>query len=204
VKLGRATLYCADCREILAALPQVDALVTDPPYGAGFASGAPTKWRRRAGYLPEDWDSMPVADIEAVRNLGRIQAIWGGNYYPLPPSRGWLSWFKPDAPPTMAHFELCWTNLDQNARQFVYSISATNVERFGIHPTQKPLRLMEWTLHMVSAVGVVCDPFMGIGTTGVAAINLGHEFIGVEIDPRYFDVACERIAAAQAQGRLFA
>lgn len=200
--VGNATLYCGDCYELLEEIGTVDVVATDPPYGIGFA-GQPTKWQRRAGHEPQSWDDRPAHRVPEIAALGRLQAIWGGNYYELPPSRGWLSWFKPDAPPSMASFELCWTNCDRNARQIVYSIGKTNAERAG-HPTQKPLAVMEWTLAQIGAAGVVLDPFMGSGTTGVACANLGHKFIGIEIDPRYFEIACARIEAAYAQGKLFA
>lgn len=204
--IGNATLYCGDCREILPMLPNVDAVVTDPPYGIGFATyaGRAEKVRRDGSQKPtQNWDAKPFGDINPILEMAPIQAIWGGNYYSLPPSRGWLSWFKPDAPPSMASFELAWTNVDQNARQIVWSISATNAERVG-HPTQKPLVVMEWTIHQLGASGVILDPFMGSGTTGVACANLGHKFIGIEIESKYFDIACTRIEAAYSQGRLFA
>jgi site-specific DNA-methyltransferase (adenine-specific) len=140
--------------------------------------------------------------LREVLAHGRTQVVWGGNYYALPPSRGWLSWFKPDAPPSMASVEFCWTNLDQNARQISHSISATNAERVG-HPTQKPLAVMLWTLRQVGIPATILDPFMGSGTTGVACAQLGREFIGIEIEPKYFDIAVERITNAQRQQPLF-
>ena len=135
------TLYLADCTTLLPL--QCDAVVTDPPFGIGFAR-QPTKWQRRAGQQPEGWDDKP-ADVQHFFDLANVVVIWGGNYYGLPPSRGWLSWFKPDAPPSMASFELAWTNQDMNARQISHSISATNSERVG-HPTQKPVRVMAWCI----------------------------------------------------------
>ena len=201
VVIGNATLYLGDCREILPLLPKVDAIVTDPPYGIGFAA-APTKWQRRAGHTAKDWDDATIPDV--VLGLPELApcVIWGGNYYALPQTRGWLSWFKPDAPPSMGHFELAWLSADRTARQISVSISETNPERIG-HPTQKPLRLMEWSLTFVPD-GTVLDPFMGSGTTGVACMNLGRKFIGIEIEPKYFDIACRRIEDAQRQGRMFA
>jgi site-specific DNA-methyltransferase (adenine-specific) len=201
-QIGNATLYLGDCHEILPALSKVDAVVTDPPYGLAKRLDGGT-WGKRFEGESKDWDARPFDAIDLLLELGTVQVIWGGNYYVLPPSRGWLSWFKPDAPPTMAHFELAWTNQDQNAKQITHSIAATNAERVG-HPTQKPLRVMEWTLQQAGATGVVLDPFMGSGTTGVACMNLGRKFIGIEIERKYFDIACERIAAAHAQGRLIA
>jgi site-specific DNA-methyltransferase (adenine-specific) len=200
--IGNARLYLGDCREILPTLPKVDAVITDPPYGIGFAA-QPTKWQRRAGQKPEAWDDATIPDV--VMSLPELAPciIWGGNYYDLPQSRGWLSWFKPDAPPSMAHFELAWTSVDRNARQLSVSIGETNPERVG-HPTQKPLRLMEWCLSFIPDAPLVLDPFMGSGTTGVACMNLGRSFIGIEREPKYFDIACRRIDDAQRQGRLIA
>lgn len=132
---GAIALYCGDSREIVPGLRGVDCIVTDPPYGISFAA-QPTKWQRLAGHTPEAWDDVP-ADVSELISLAPTVAVWGGNYFTLPPSRGWLSWFKPDAPPSMSSLELCWTNLDQNARQISQSISATNRERVG-HPTQSP------------------------------------------------------------------
>jgi len=174
--------------------------VTDPPYGIVFAA-QPTKWQRRAGHQAEAWDDSPVAIVESLPDLAP-SIIWGGNYYPLRPSRGWLSWFKPDAPPSMANFELAWTSFDRNARQLSVSIGETNPERVG-HPTQKPLRLMRWSLTFVPDAMLICDPFMGSGTTGVAAMLEGRQFIGIEREPKYFALACKRIEDAQRQGSLF-
>jgi site-specific DNA-methyltransferase (adenine-specific) len=187
-------LYLGDCREILPTLGKVDAVVTDPPYGISFAA-QPTKWQRRAGQKPETWDDLTIDGLQGLLALGEKQVVWGGNYYPLVPSRGWLSWFKPDAPPSMGSVEFAWTNLDQNPRQISCSISATNPERVG-HPTQKPLDVMKFTLQQIGPAATILDPFMGSGTTGVAAVKLGRKFIGIEIEPKYFDIARKRIQAA--------
>ena len=201
VKIGRATLYLGDCRDILPTLGKVDAVVTDPPYGIGFAA-QPTKWQRMAGKTPENWDDVTVDDVVCrLPSLGPA-IIWGGNYYSLPPSRGWLSWHKPDAPPSMGHFELAWTNLDRTTRQLSVTIGEMNPHRVG-HPTQKPLKLMRWCLEFIPDAKLILDPFMGGGTTGVAAVQIGRDFIGIEREPKYFDIACKRIEDAQRQGDLF-
>lgn len=199
--IGNAVLYQADCREVLPMLGKVDAVVTDPPYGIGFAA-QPTKWQRRAGKKPEAWDDSPVPLVCGLPDLAPT-IIWGGNYYALPQTRCWLSWFKPDAPPSMAHFELAWTSFDANSRQLSVSIGETNPERVG-HPTQKPLRLMKWCLTFVEGAATILDPFMGSGTTGVAAVQMDRKFIGIEREAKYFDIACKRIEDAQRQGNLFA
>jgi site-specific DNA-methyltransferase (adenine-specific)/modification methylase len=198
VTIGSATLYLGDCREVCWPLPEVDVLVTDPPYGIGDRMQGGT-WGAAEKYADfRKWDVAPqtpwllslASEIEAI--------VWGGNYFGLPGSRCWLSWDKQNAVPTMADFELAWTNLDRPAKRF----SAPVGSHAHGHPTEKPLRLMEWCVSLTKGRRVL-DPYMGSGTTGVACANLGRPFVGVEIDPRYFDVACKRIEAAQNQIRLF-
>lgn len=206
VIIGNATLYLGDCREILPTLPKVDAVITDPPYGIGFAA-QPTDYQRKHGHKASDWDSQtPEAAIfPAVLSLCRVAAIWGGNYFPLPNSRGWLAWVKPDSAPSMADLELAWTSVDQNSRAFRKSVKSAALEKDmvrGFHPTQKPVALMEWTMQQVGVRGPTLDPFMGSGTTVVAANGLGFDFVGIEREPKYFDIACRRIEDAQRQGRI--
>lgn len=192
---GQVAIYHGDCRDVLPLLSW-DSTVTDPPYGIGFAA-QPTKWQRRAGQQAEAWDDKTVDEVVIrLASDTRPTIIWGGNYYALPPVRGWLCWTKPDAPPSMGGFELAWTNLDRVTRFISCSISQTNAERLG-HPTQKPERVMSWCLGMV--YGVVCDPFMGSGTTLRAAKNLGLRAIGIELEERY----CEMAARRMSQQTLF-
>ena len=109
-------IVSGDCFEILPTLSRLDALVTDPPYGIGFA-GQPTKWQRRAGHEAKPWDDSTIDSLDSLIAMADACIIWGGNYYALPPCRGVLSWFKPDAPPSMGHFELAWTTLDRTAHK---------------------------------------------------------------------------------------
>jgi site-specific DNA-methyltransferase (adenine-specific) len=205
--IGPCTLYCGDCLEILPTLAagSVDAVVTDPPYGIGdtTARARPSNYQRAAGMQPRDWDGE-TADIAPALAIAPLKVVWGGNYYALPASRGWLVWHKPDAPPSMASFEMAWTNRDMNARMISHSISATNAERVG-HPTQKPVRVMRWCMDAVQVQtdATVMDPFMGSGTTGVACVQTGRRFIGIEKSPEYFDIACKRIQEAVDAGALF-
>lgn len=202
VVIGSAELWHGDCREVLPLLPRFDLVLTDPPYGIAFAA-QPTKWQRRDGKVPEDWDNAPAPDwlMGLMREKADRLIVWGGNYYSLPPTRGWLAWRKPDAPPSMADMELAWTSMDMNSKVLDQSISATNAERVG-HPTQKPLRVMAWSLSFAPEARTVCDPFMGSGTVGVACAQLGRAFVGIERDRKYFEMACQRIEQAQAQGAL--
>lgn len=195
VTIGNAELWHGDCREVLPLLTVHDLLLTDPPYGIADLGG---KWGKKAEW---HWDKEPAANEEQFLAVGRLQIVWGGNYFRLPPSRGWLAWRKPDRVPSAADFELAWTNMNMNARMIEQTIAATNAERVG-HPTQKPLRVMAWSLSFAPDAATVCDPYMGSGTTGVACVMLGKAFTGIERERKYFDIACDRISRAQAQGQL--
>lgn len=142
--------------------------------------------------MPEAWDDTAVSGLRAILGHGDIQVTWGGNYYSLPPSRGWLCWYKPDAPPSMGSFELAWTNQDRNSRMITHSISATNGERVG-HPTQKPLAVILWCLSQFPEVASIADPFMGSGTTLIAAKKFNIRAIGIEIEERYCEIAAKRL-----------
>jgi site-specific DNA-methyltransferase (adenine-specific) len=110
----------------------------------------------------------------------------------LPPSRGWLVWYKRDAVPSAADVELAWSSFDANAQLIDHPIAATNAERLG-HPTQKPLRVMRWCLSFAPDAQTILDPFMGSGTTLRAAKDLGRRCIGIEISPEYCAIAAERL-----------
>lgn len=196
---SRIKLYLGDCLELLPTLAAsgIDAVVTDPPYGVFFSGG---KWGHKESL---QWNQSPVVTLEAIIKLGREAIVWGGNYYALPPSRGWLVWHKRDSLPSQADVELAWTNLDMNARLVDQTIAATNAERCG-HPTQKPLAVMTFSLsHLSKGIETVADPFMGSGTTGVACIRSGHRFIGVEKDPAYFEIAQRRMELELQRTPLF-
>jgi site-specific DNA-methyltransferase (adenine-specific) len=199
--IGAATLYLGDCRDVLPTLGPVDAVVTDPPYGIGFGAKH-TKWSANRGTILGDWDDE-IPDVSALLVLSENVIIWGGERFGLPVRRCWLTWVKPDAAPTFASTEFAWTSWDKPARHFIQSISSVNAERVG-HPTQKPERLMRWCISKLPDNAItILDPFMGSGTTGVAAVQMGRRFIGIERDPSYFDIACRRIEQAQRQGDMF-
>lgn len=198
VIIGDCILYCADCLDILPTLEKVDAVITDPPYGIGYAA-QPTKWSRdNIKRSSEDWDNS-IPNIDSLLLPSCDIMIWGGNHFPLPPSRGWLVWIKPPGLPSYGTSELCWTNLEMPVKHL--ECERCNGDKWN-HPTQKPLRLMLWCMGFTKG-HTILDPFMGSGTTGVAAVQLGRKFIGIEKDPKYFEIACERIRQAYAQGKLF-
>ena len=203
VVIGDATLYCGDMRDILPLLDPFDLIITDPPYGIKL-SGRPTNFQRMRVVKKKDWDnSRPDPSVfDMIMQKSRASIIWGGNYYNLPISRGWLCWKKRNLAPSFADFELAWTSYDMNSRMIETTIHPSSDERTG-HPTQKPLKVMEWCLSFSRNVSTVCDPFMGSGTTGVACRRHGLSFTGIELDRQYFDIAVNRIARAHAQGKLF-
>ena len=212
VTIGRAQLYLGDCRDILPTLPRVDAVVTDPPYGLGEAAGK-SKSRKGLGpsvdYGNDDWDDEPIDDSTIAEMLGkaRFSVVFGGNYYKLPPTSCWLVWDKENGSNDFADCELAWTNLPKAVRRirFMWNgmLRAGGEER-GDHPTQKPIGVMRWCIsHLPAPADTILDPFMGSGTTGVAAVQMGRSFIGIEREPKYFDIACKRIEDAQRQGDFF-
>ena len=218
VTIGNAELWLGDCREVLPILGKVDAVVTDPPYGIGEAAGknaSRVKGRGRFSgvnvkdYGVASWDDQTIDwdIIQKLMHMSSWQIVFGGNYYPFPPSSCWLIWDKLNGKSHFADCELAWTNLHKSVRilrllwnGFMRSERHTPRE----HPTQKPVGVMEWCLsHLPNTANTILDPLMGSGTTGVACANLGRRFIGVEIEPKYFEMACRRIERAQAQGSLF-
>lgn len=202
--IGDCRLILGDCLEILPTLGKVDAVVTDPPYGIGEDGG---RFRDRKGgghrVLPKGgWDrETPAAVVfDTILQLSGEQIIWGGNYFAdkLPVSKGWLYWQKLMGG-DFADGELAWTSRDKALREFTLCNKMHGKE----HPTQKPVKLMQWCLTHIPTAQTILDPFMGSGTTGVACVKAGRKFIGIEIDEGYFNIACERIRKAYAQPDFF-
>jgi DNA modification methylase len=207
VVIGNAELWHGDCREILPTLPECDLILTDPPYGIGAAKMGMGKWRT-SRMEKKGWDSetppqwLMLLMLEKATNL----IIFGGNYFSLPPSRNYLVWDKGAGfkGRDFAECEFAWCSWDGNAKVLTRDPLANRDYEHKVHPTQKPVKVLEWAISLAPTNDTICDPFMGAGTTGVAAHNLGRRFVGVERERQYFDAACERITAAQAQERLFA
>ena len=218
VTIGQATLYLGDCREILPALTDVNAVVSDPPYGIAYNPGGKPrafKGRRyKKTYSAVDavtGDSEPF-DPAPILELGLPAILWGGNHYAdaLPPSAAWFVWDKRCGfgSNDFADCEMAWTSLDGPARLFRhYWNGALRDSEHGEprwHPTLKPVVLMEWCLKQLPPeCDSVVDPYMGSGTTGVACLRLGRKFAGIELEPRHFETAVQRLTEAHRQPDLF-
>jgi DNA modification methylase len=180
------TIYCGDCRLVLPELPKVDLVITDPPYGIkADKDNAHSSIRDNPNWPESKWDYERQTEgiIEALKHC-KEAAVFGGNYYTdiLPVSSGWLAWLKPEASTgfSLADMELCWTSLN------IASRTKTFPRRDGnIHPTQKPVCVMSWVLSFFPEAQTILDPFMGSGTTLVAAKKLGRKSIGIEIEQKY-------------------
>jgi site-specific DNA-methyltransferase (adenine-specific) len=207
-RIGNATLYLGDCLEILPTLPKVDAVITDPPYGIGKdgqkRSTGGHGGRKEYEFLGWDAERPSPAHFDALLRAADKHVIWGGNYFAdlLPASMKWLVWDKGQRI-NQSDGELAYTSMNGALR--ICTMNRVELMSDGAeHPTQKPVRLMEWCIDLAGKPQTILDPFMGSGSTGVAALRLERNFIGIEIEPKYFDIACERIENAQRQERLFA
>ena len=203
-------IWLGDCRVVLPIIGRVDAVVTDPPYGIKEAAGKNASRGNMAiarDYGDDGWDDQPADEAVALAvSSARHSVVFGGNYYTLPPSSCWLVWDKVNGESDFADCELAWTNLPKAVRRIRYmwhGMLRANGEARGDHPTQKPIGVMSWAIgHLPSGVDTICDPFMGSGTTGVACVNLGRKFIGIEREPKYYDIARRRINEALSRPRL--
>lgn len=210
VTIGRATLYCGDCRDVLPTLGEVDAVISDPPYGIGL------------DYETDGFQDTPDELAELVRffvpeciKRAKVVSLTPGNvnhyFYPKPT---WtLCWFNRAGAGSGPWGFSCWQPIlcygpdpylanGKGRRPDFIEWSETS-EKNG-HPCPKPLRFQKlWIERVAFDAATILDPFMGSGTTGVAAVQMGRDFIGIEREPKYFDIACRRIEDAQRQGDLF-
>lgn len=223
--IGDCTLYLGDCLEILPTLDKVDAVITDPPYGVmlGEAGTGDEKEKCQMAYTaftdsPEYVASVAVPAVVMALSISERGLVTPGNrnawLYPPPADVG--VWYNPAGTGRgkwgflLAHLILYYGK-DHNAGRkatasSVWGLNSSVADlKNKEHPCPKPIAFAKWAIGKASQEGeAVLDPFMGSGTTGVACANLGRKFIGIEIEPKYFDIACERITNAYRQERLFA
>jgi len=215
--------YNMDCMEGMKQFPDkyFDLAIVDPPYGDGGGSGSgKTKadsaecstsiartggtWASKFGKKIISWDTAPKQDyFQELFRVSRNQIIWGGNYFWLPPARCFLVWRKTNVPEdfTMAMCEYAWTSFNDNAKMFIFS-AVGQLNRF--HPTQKPIELYEWILRKYAHEGdKILDTHVGSASSLIACRNMGHKYVGFEIDEYYYNLAKKRLESAESQMNLW-
>lgn len=217
--IGNCELYCGDSMDILPTLDKVDAIVTDPPYGINFGNFNRTNKDSKGNrykadkYHNSDWDKEFNFEpfFNGLNKLNKQMIVWGGNYFPclwVNPVKGIIFWNKKQPCANFSKGELAWTNIDMPAQhiEFAYygNIEGNTSASKKEHPTQKPVQVIKHCInYLKEEPQIILDPFMGSGTTGVACQQMGRKFIGIEKEPKYFDIACKRIEEASRQGDLF-
>jgi DNA modification methylase len=191
------TIYHDDCAKVLPFLDPVDLLLTDPPYGIGAGKMNLGKWRTaKMGKM--DWDSKCPPDwvMQMAIDGAKSHIIWGGNYFHLPPARAFLVWDKGAGfkGRDFSECEQAWSSIDSVARILSHDPLAHGDYKGKEHPTQKPLAVINWCISFAGEVSTVLDPFMGSGTTLVAAKNQGKRAIGIERELKYCEIAVRRLA----------
>lgn len=213
--IGNATLYLGDCMEVLPTLPKVDAVITDPPYGIAYKSGHATDRLWKAGRTISGDETTDARDF-VIDWAGETPGMYFGTWRAQRPTgtRMVLIWDKGGAL-GMGALDLPWK--PDHEEIYILGKGFAGVRDCGSvirhapvqsmakngrqHPTEKPVGLMKELIRKTA--GIVLDPFMGSGTTGVAAIQMGRKFIGIEREPKYFEIACKRIEDAQRIGDMF-
>jgi site-specific DNA-methyltransferase (adenine-specific)/modification methylase len=211
--LGPCTLYCSPWEPLYALLPRRAAVVTDPPYDAGYdvtkTRRRPSAWDRNFAGYDQAFDPTPWLRFPEV-------ILFGADHYRerLPRSGSWICWDKlaGTTPADFAPGEWAWTSRDI-APQFIPHLwrggqraGEENTSRLQhkYHPAQKPVSVMRRCVQLITPGLVIIDPFMGSGSTLVACVREGYSCIGIEMDERYFQIACTRVEHELQQLALFA
>lgn len=209
-RIGGQRLILGDSRSILDEIGRVDAVVSDPPYGIGYAHGGGGGKLARStvfAHMPIVGDDQP---FDPALWIKQPAILWGGNHFAdkLPASQSWLIWDKrcADYSNDQADSEMAWTNLGFPARMFRHvwngMLRGPESKTPRVHPTQKPIALMEWCLGFVPKANTILDPFAGSGTTAVACERMGRQCTAIELDPDYFEIMCRRVDEQVRQPRL--
>ncbi len=201
--------YNIDCMEYMKTLPDkaFELAIVDPPYGIGM-SGGNVGYKGNNNLERKDWDKdiPPQEYFDELFRVSKNQIIWGGNYFPLPPTRCFLIWDKGEGfyGRSYAEGELAWTSFDKNVKLFKRDPLCNGDYHGKIHPTQKPVKLYEWLLtHYAKQGDKILDTHLGSGSSRIACYNLGFDFVGCEIDEDYFKAQEERYQAHISQQSLF-
>jgi len=210
VVIGNAELYLGDCMEILPTLGKVDAVITDPPFGVGNFVQTTGSLRGRGSEMGKavEWnESAPPPEFFALlKSISKHRIIWGANFFNCFEDRGGaIVWDKAQPMPNFSKADIASCTHFQKTE--IVRIPWTNftVARAAQtdHPCERPVELYDWCIrYLPGRIESVMDPYLGSGSCGVASVLSGRKFIGIEREPKYFDIACRRIEQAQAQGTL--
>ena len=212
------TIYHGDCREILPSL-EAALVISDPPYGSGLAVDFAERFKTKAGkwwnksdrsgqqrHIPIVGDDQPFDPSFLLAFPAKNKVLWGANWYAsnLPDQGGWWVWDKrngkrdvSEAEWPMSEAELAWTTIGKGVRVFRHTwfgLIRDSDHGDHFHPTQKPVALMHWCIEHSKTDGTVLDPYMGSGTTLIAAKKLQREAIGIEIEEKYCEIAAKRLS----------
>lgn len=210
VVIGNAELWHGDCREILPLLPRFDLVLTDPPFAIGNFVQTAGNIRGRGLNVgkPVEWNNAPPDQtvFALMREKSKDRVIWGANFFNcFEEDGGAIIWLKRQQMPNFSKAEIaaCTHFKKTETVELPWTNFTVGRESETDHPCERPVRLYEWCLNYMPKGRTVCDPFMGSGSCGVAAVRMGRIFTGIERERRYFDICCERIARAQNQYDLF-
>lgn len=199
---SKSEVFLMDCMEGMKQYPDkfFDLAVVDPPYGIGISSNP-----FRQKFEKCDWDNaIPNKQyFDELMRVSKNQIIWGGNYFDLPPSQGFIIWDKKQPQDfSSAMCEMAWMSLQKPAK--IFRKHVVTAEPNKIHPTQKPISLYEWIFANYASEGnLILDTHLGSGSSRIAAKKAGLDFTGYEIDPEYFEQSCKRYNEWNSQLRMF-
>jgi site-specific DNA-methyltransferase (adenine-specific) len=199
-------VHLADCMDIMRKMPDksVDLCIVDPPYGidVGNMTGGAGKNKQWEKGKCWDKDIPNEAYFIELSRISKNQIIWGGNYFPLPPTKCFLIWDKKNDGRDFAECELAWSSFDSVARMF--RMRPMNMDGGKIHPTQKPVALYKWLLKNYAKPGdKIFDSHVGSGSSRIACYDMGFDFEGCEIDKDYWEAQEKRYNQHIMQGDLF-
>jgi site-specific DNA-methyltransferase (adenine-specific) len=197
-----------DCMEGMKQIPDkyFELAIVDPPYGIGINMNMGRRKGQPKVHAEKKWDdgTPPPEYFTELFRISKNQIIWGGNYFPLPLTKAWIFWDK-DVPDgvSFADGELAWTSFDKTLVKLKITYSGFNGSEGKIHPTQKPVRLYETLLTKFAHPGdKILDTHVGSASSLIACHNLHYDYIGFELDPDYYRMACDRLEAAKSQMKL--
>lgn len=202
-------VFNEDCMIGMSRFPDgyFDLAIVDPPYGINIANSP--RLVTDKGKKGKDWDVAPTPEyFDELFRVSKNQIIWGGNYFALRPTKGYIFWYKRQPAPSFADGEFAWTSFDRPAKCFDYRFYG-NIEGAGaaekkLHPTQKPIALYKWLLHNYGKLGdKILDTHMGSQSSRIAAYDMGFDYWGFELDPEYFADANRRFTDFISQQKLF-